>query len=294
MPISPRRKQIEIRISDGPKRKGTRGYGKPQLTASARGARFQADTAIAEAERDYQLQKAAYDQQTNARRAEAELAYQLQEAKTQQDIREQEVQVQVVERQKQIEVQQQEVSRRERELDATIRRPAEAERFQLETVAEGNRARVVAEAEAEAAAIRARGQAEADAIKARGLAEAEAMQRKADAWKEYGQAALIQQLFETLPQVAEAVAQPLSKTEKIVMISGGGGDSAGVGASRITKDVTNVIAQLPAVVEALTGIDVLGTLKGLPGVRNTGSDAPAQAVPTDGAASEAEEQGSPS
>jgi len=104
-------------------------------------ARFQADTAIAESERDFQMQKAAYDQQTNARRAEAELAYQLQEAKTQQDIREQEVQVQVVERQKQIEVQQQEVSRRERELDATIRRPAEAERFQLETIAEGNRAR---------------------------------------------------------------------------------------------------------------------------------------------------------
>ena len=232
-------------------------------------ARFSADTSIAESERDFAIQKAAYDEQTNARRAAAELAYALQEAKTKQDIRQEEMQIDVIERQKQIEVQQQEVLRREQELVATIRRPAEAERFQLETVAEGNKARVVAEAEAEAEAIRVRGQAEADAIRAKGLAEAEAMQRKADAWKEYGQAALIEQLFQTLPQVAEAVAQPLAKTERIVMISGGNDDSAGVGASRLTRDVTNVVSQLPSVIEALTGIDILGTLKNLKGVKTT-------------------------
>ena len=221
-------------------------------------ARFSADTSIAESERDFAIQKAAYDEQTNARRAAAELAYALQEAKTKQDIRQEEMQIDVIERQKQIEVQQQEVLRREQELVATIRRPAEAERFQLETVAEGNKARVVAEAEAEA-----------EAIRAKGLAEAEAMQRKADAWKEYGQAALIEQLFQTLPQVAEAVAQPLAKTERIVMISGGNDDSAGVGASRLTRDVTNVVSQLPSVIEALTGIDILGTLKNLKGVKTT-------------------------
>ena len=125
---------------------------------------------------------------------------------------------------------------------------------------------MVAEAEAEAEAIRVRGNAEADAIRAKGLAEAEAMQRKADAWKEYGQAALIEQLFQTLPQVASAVAEPLAKTEKIIMISGGSGDSGGMGASRLTGDVTNIISQIPAVVEALTGVDILGTLKNLPGV----------------------------
>lgn len=235
----------------------------------AQAARFSADTSIAESERDFSIQKAAYDEQTNARRAAAELAYALQEAKTKQDIREEEIQIDVIERQKQIEVQQQEVQRREQELDATVRRPAEAERFQLVTIAEGNKARVVAEAEAEAEAIRVKGQAEADAIRAKGLAEAEAMHRKADAWKEYGQAALIEQLFQTLPQVAEAVAQPLAKTERIIMISGGNDDSAGVGASRLTRDVTNVVAQLPAVIEALTGIDILGTLKNLKGVKTT-------------------------
>ena len=245
-----------------------------QADQESQAARFTADTSIAESERDFAIQKAAYDEQTNARRAAAELAYALQEAKTKQDIRQEEIQIDVIERQKQIEVQQQEVQRREQELDATVRRPAEAERFQLQTIAEGNKARVVAEAEAEAEAIRVRGQAEADAIRAKGLAEAEAMQRKADAWKEYGQAAMIEQLFQTLPQVAEAVAQPLAKTERIIMISGGNDDSSGVGASRLTRDVTNVVAQLPSVIEALTGIDILGTLKNLKGIRTTdGQDA---------------------
>ena len=234
----------------------------------AQAARYAADTSIAESERDFALQKASYDEQTNARRAAAELAYQLQESKTRQDIRQEEIQIDVIERQKQIEVQEQEVQRREQELVATVRSPAEAERFQMETVAAGNRARVIAEAEASAEAIRVRGQAEAEAIRARGLAEAEAMHRKAEAWQEYGQAALIEKLFEALPQVASAVAEPLAKTDKIVMISGGG-DGAGTGASRITGDVTNIIAQLPAVVEALTGVDLLATLKNLPGVKTT-------------------------
>ena len=248
----------------------------------AQAARFAADTGIAESERDFATQKAQYDQQVNARRAEAELAYALQEAKTRQQIRQEEIQIEVVERQRQIDVQEQEVKRRERELEATIRRPAEAERYRLETVAEGNRARVVAEASGEAEGVRLRGQAEADAIRARGLAEAEAMRMKAAAWKEYGQAAMIQQLLESLPQVAAAVAKPLSNTERIVMISGGGsGDSGGAGASRVTRDVTNIIAQLPATVEALTGIDLLGTLKNLPGVLTTegrGAEQPAPEV----------------
>ena len=111
-----------------------------------------------------------------------------------------------------------------------------------------------------------RGEAEAEAIRMRGLAEAEAMKQKAESWKEYGQAALIQQLYETLPEVARAVAEPLSKTERIVVISTGGGSSDGTGASKVTQDVTNTIAQLPVLIESLTGIDILGTLKNLPGI----------------------------
>ncbi len=262
-------------------------------------ARFEADTAIAESERDFQTQKAAYDQQVNARTAEAELAYALQEAKTRQQIRGEELQIEVVERQKQIEVQQQEIIRRERELDATIRRPAEAERdqleliaegnrrrirveseaerYKLETVAEGERSRIIAEAQAgaesirlrgqaDADAIRARGEAEADAIRAQGLAEAQAMNKKADAWKEYGQAAMIQQLFDSLPDVAGAVAEPLAKTDSIVVISNGGDGNSGAGASKVTQDVSSTIAQLPALVQSLTGVDLISSLKNLPGI----------------------------
>ena len=92
------------------------------------------------------------------------------------------------------------------------------------------------------------------------------MDKKADAWKQYGQAAMIQQLFESLPQVADAVAQPLAKTDSIVVISNGGDDGAGAGASKVTQDVSSTIAQLPALVQSLTGVDLISTLKNLPGV----------------------------
>ncbi len=253
------------------------GIAQAEANRDRESATFEADTKIAESERDFNVEKAGFERETNARRAEAELAYQLQEARTRQEIREQELQVEVVERTKQIEIEVQEITRRERELDASVRRPAEAEKYQLETVATGRKAETVAGAEAdaetirlhgegEAQAIRARGEAEADAIRARGLAEAEAMERKADAWKQYGQAAMIDTLLESLPEVAAAVAQPLAQTDRIVMIGGG---SDGIGASRLTGDVTTVVSQLPDLVESLTGIDILGTLKNLRGVVTT-------------------------
>lgn len=102
---------------------------------------------------------------------------------------------------------------------------------------------------------------------------------------------MIEQLFESPPQVADAVAQPLAKTERIVMISGGGSDSSGAGASRVTNDVTNIIAQLPAVVEALTGIDILGTLKSLPAIKSTDGQMREESGSGNGAATP--EDGSP-
>ncbi len=259
-------------------------------------AKYDAETRIAESERDFKVEQARYQQETNARQAEAELAYALQEAVTRQEIREQEVQIEVVERTKQIEIEQQEILRRERELEANIKRPAEAERYRLETIAAGEKSQVVAGAEAEAEsltlngtgeanAIRARGEAEADAIRAQGLAEAEAMRMKADAWKEYGQAAMIDTLLESLPEVASSVAQPLAQTDRIVMISGG--ESGSMGASKLTNDVTKVVSQLPDLVESLTGIDILGTLKNLPRVATTDGQSNGSAAPAAPAAAEA-------
>jgi flotillin len=166
--------------------------------------------------------QAAYEVETNRKRAEAELAFTLQTNITSQEVRAQEVQVEVVEKQKRIEVEEQEVVRRERELDATVRKPAEAERDKVRTLAEARQYQLQTEASGEAEAIRLRGQAEADAARAKGLAdaevirqkglaEAEATMKKAEAWKEYTQAAIIQQLLDRLPEVASAIAQPLPK-----------------------------------------------------------------------------------
>ena len=202
----------------------------------------------------------------------------MQRAKTQQEIRREEVEIDVVERAKQIELQEQEIQRRERELEATVRKPAEAERYRLETIAEGNRNAVVAQAtadaestrrqgEAEADVIRLTGQAEAEAIEAKGAAEAAAMQLKAEAWKQYGEAAVVQQVLETLPQVAEAVSKPLAQTDRIVMF--GGGDGGGTGASGLTRDITRTVAQVPEVIESLTGIDIVGSIKNIPGLESS-------------------------
>lgn len=243
--------------------------GRPRIAEVKRDATIAEQLALtreAEAKRDYALQQAAYDAEVNRQRAEADLAGTLQTNITNQKVRAEEIQIQVVERQKQILVQEQEALRRERELEATIRKPAEAEQFRIRTLADADRFSIEAHATGEAEAIRLRGEAEADAIRAKGLAEAEAMKQKAAAWQNYNQAALIQQLIEALPSVAEAVASPLAQTDRIVVISNG--DGAGAGASKISGDIAAIIAQVPATVEALTGMNLTEAISQLPGVMN--------------------------
>jgi flotillin len=261
-------------------------------------AKYRAETKIAESQKDYEVQRASYEAQTNSKRAQAELAYPLQQNIENQKIKAEEVQIEVIEKQKQIEVQQQEVGRREKELEATVRKPAEAEQYRVRTLAEAREFQLLTEAGGEAEAIRRRGAGEADAAKARGLAEAEiirqkglaqaevireqglaeaevirqqglaeaeATAKKAEAWREYTQAAIIQQIIDALPEVAAAISAPLSQTERIVVISQGG--EGGAGASRVTQDVTNIVAQVPATIEALTGVDLRSVLSSLPGLR---------------------------
>jgi flotillin len=237
-------------------------------------AKLRAETKIAEAQKHYRVQKAQYDEESNRSEVQAELARTLQERITNQEIMAQEVQIQVVAKQKQIEVQEQEVLRRTRELEATVEKPAAAERYRIETLASAKKYQTETEAAGDAEATRLRGEGEAEAAKARGLAQAEviqaqgfaeaqAMEKKAEAWQKYNQAAIIQQLIEALPQVAGAVAQPLSQTDRIVIISQGGD---GAGASKVTADVTNIVAQVPETLEALTGINLVEALKTLPGI----------------------------
>ena len=268
------------------KRDATIGQANAQRDATIQSARarqegevakFEAETKIAEAQKTYAVQKAAYDAEVNQKKAESELAYTLQQNITNQKVKEQEVQISVVEKRKQIEVQEQEVLRRERELEATVRKPAEAEQHRIRTLADAKKYQTETEAEGQSAATRnlgageaeankARGLAQADVIQAQGFAEAEATSKKAAAWQQYTQAAILQQMLDKLPELAAAIALPLAKTEKIVVISSGDGN-AGAGASKVTRDVTDTVAQLPVVIEALTGINLIDLLKNLPAVR---------------------------
>src|SRR5207237_1992268 len=142
----------------------------------------------------------------------------------------------------------------------------------LTTAAEGEKARGLAAAEvtkatglaeaeakkalglAEAQIREAQGLAEAEAKKAQGLAEATAMEQKAEAWRKYGEAAIVQILAPILPEIARAVAEPLSKIDRITLVNTGGNGAGGDGLSRITGEVAKVIAQVPPVVESLTGM----------------------------------------
>ncbi len=259
-----------------------------QATQAGQEAKFQADTKIAEAQRDYQSNVAQYQAAVNQKKAEADLAYDLQRYKTGQLVKAEEVQVQIIEKQKQIELQQQEILRRQRELEANVQKPADAERYKVETLANARKFQLETEASGTAAAAKATGfanadvnkatgLAEAEANKARGLAEAaiieaqgkanaEATRLKAQAFQQYNEAAVIELLVKVLPEIAGKISEPLSRTEKMIIINNGNG--VGGGASRLTGDITQIISQLPPVLESLTGVKFEKLLEQVPALRN--------------------------
>ena len=240
------------------------------------------NTEIARAKKDFDMKKATYDVEVNTAKAEAELAYSLQVIKQkrilqavsillisifemlsfqaavmQQKIKEQEAEVKVVERKQQIEIAEQEIMRKERELVSRVKKPAEAEKFRQEKIVEAQKQRIILEAEAEAEAIAVRGEAEAFAVEAKAKAEAEQMAKKADAWKEYEDAAMIDMLLQKLPQIAAEVSAPLTHANKITMISDG---SSELGASKVTGEVMDIMARVPDMVKNMTGVDITNQL----------------------------------
>lgn len=241
----------------------------------------------------FQAEQAIAEQQAiaNRKKAEAEMAFDLQKKTIE------------------IQVQEQEIKRREKELDATIKRQADAKRYEIETLATAARMQVEAQAEAEkqrlslvadgekarglaAAAVtqaqgvaeaevkKAQGLAQAEAQKAQGLAEATAMEKKAEAWRKYNEAAVLQILAPILPEIARAVAEPLSRIDRITLVNTGSGEG-GDGVSRITGEVAKVISQVPPVVESLTGFkmgELMGKLRGS-GQAEPPAEGPAEPAP---------------
>src|SRR5271168_5336351 len=217
----------------------------------------------AEAERDLDLKKASFLEMTKKAQATADKAYEIETNVMQQQVVAESVKVQQVEREAQVKVQDAEIARRERELIATILKPAEVERQRL-----------ISEAEGRASSIRAQGEAEAEIIFKKGEAEAKAMNIKAEAFQEYNQAAIVDKLISSLPEIVRALSEPLSKVDKVTIVSTGNGDAAG--SYKLTGDITKIAAQVPALFEALSGMqmsDLLGK------VRLIGDKAPKQQPP---------------
>jgi flotillin len=225
----------------------------------------------AEAQRDMEVKKAAFQEAIKKQQAQADKAYEIQSNVMQQQVVVESVRVQQIEKQEQVKVQEAEILRREKELVATILRSAEVERQRIETLAGAERQRLSLEAEGRASAIRVQGEAEAEIIFKKGEAEAKAMNVKAEAYQEWNQAAVVDKLLTGMPEVVRAMAEPLSKVDRITVVSTGNGDSAGV--HKITGDMTKMAAQVPALFEALSGMRMSELLEKVKGI-GAAKDAP--------------------
>lgn len=241
-----------------------------EATQLGEAARLLAETQIAESTKDKELKVQSYRKEQETSKAVADLAYEIEASKVQQEVEREKMQVQIVKKQKEIELAEQEALRKEKELEATVKKLAEAEKFAAEKNAEAQKYTQIQEAMAEAEAIKAKGLANAEAKRAEGMAEveiirekgkaeAETLLKKAEAFKQYNDAAVTQMIIDKLPEIAKAISEPLSKTEKIVIVDSGKGD--GKGASKVSGYITDIISTLPETVNALTGINLVDLLK---------------------------------
>ncbi|KGR89552.1 membrane protein [Ureibacillus massiliensis 4400831 = CIP 108448 = CCUG 49529] len=249
---------------------------KAEAEKEAQKAELLRATEIAEAEKENQLKVAEYRREQDIAKARADQAYELESARAKQEVTEQEMQVRIIERQKQIELEEKEILRREKQYDSEVKKKADADRYAIEqnaaaqkmkelTEADAEKYRIEARAKAEAEKVRldglakadaerAQGETEAEIIRLKGLAEAEAKRKIAEAFEQYGQAAVLDMLVRMLPEYAKEVASPLSNIDKITVVDTGNGE--GGGANRVTSYATNLMSTLQETLKASSGIDV--------------------------------------
>ncbi|WP_413363924.1 SPFH domain-containing protein [Lysinibacillus sp. 3P01SB] len=247
-----------------------------QADQEAQKAELERATEVAEAEKENQLKVAEYRREQDIAKARADQAYDLEQARAKQEVKEQEMQIQIIERQKQIELEEREILRRERQYDSEVKKKADAERYAIEqqaaadkmkqmAQAEAEKYRIEAQAQAEAEKIRldgmakaeaekAQGTTEAEIIRLRGLAEAEAKEKIAEAFEQYGQAAILDMIIRMMPEYAKQIAAPLSNIDKITVVDTGSG--TGGGANKVTSYATDLMATLQESLKDSSGIDV--------------------------------------
>lgn len=232
-------------------------------------AQLIAETQIAEAQKSKELKVQDYRREQETEKAKADMAYEIETSKVQQEAEKEKMQVLIIKKQKEIELAEQEALRRERELEAIVKKQADAEKYSAEKKTEAEKYKEIQDALAEAEGIKAIGFAKAEAKRAEGIseveiirekgkAEAEAMLKKAEAFKQYNEAAVTQMIIEKLPEIAKSISEPLSKTEKIVILDSGENSK---GAGKVTGYITDIMSTLPETVNAVTGIDLMQLLK---------------------------------
>ncbi|WP_157898459.1 MULTISPECIES: flotillin family protein [unclassified Exiguobacterium] len=247
-----------------------------EASKDAKKAELERATEIAEAEKENQLKMADYRREQDIAKAKADQAYDLENARAQQEVTEQQMQIKIIERQKQIELEEREILRREKQYDAEVKKRADADRYSIEQAAQADRAKQYAEADAtkyrieasakadaerirldglaKADAERAQGETEADIIRLKGLAEAEAKEKIAQAFEQFGQAAILDMVIRMMPEYAKEIAAPLGNIDKITVVDTGNGE--GGGANRVTGYATDLMASLQETLKASSGIDV--------------------------------------
>lgn len=227
---------------------------------AANEAHVKAEQTIAERNTALAIQKAELQTQADTRQAQADAAKSI-EAEKQRQLRDvAAAQADTAQAEAQVALKEKQIALKERELDAIVRKEADAKRYAAEQEAQAKRYAMEQEAEArkqaaiaDAEAIRVKGEAEAAAIQAKGEAEAAATEKKAEAYRKMGEASIVEMVMNALPKMTEAAANSLSNVESITMY----GDDAG---SRVVKDVTGITNQIFKGLAA-NGIDVQQLVK---------------------------------
>ena len=249
----------------------------------ANAVRVEAEKKIAEQDAALAVQQADMKVKSETKRAEADAAYSIQQENQRKTIEVTRANADIARKEKEAELAEKEIALKERQLDAEIRKQADALKYQMEKQAEAELIKQQKEAEAEkyraiqaaeakkaeAEALRYMMEQEAAGIRAKGLAEAEAIEKKAEAQKKMGEASVLEMYLTALPEVVKNAATPLSQTDKIVMYGDGN-------ATKVVKDVMNSTSQIMEGMKESTGIDLGALLAGIVG----GKIASNPAVPT--------------
>lgn len=250
---------------------------------SSNDARVISETEIAQKNNELAIKKAELQKLSDTKKAEADAAYEIQKQEQEKFIQTATVNAQIARAEKEADLKMKEVAVMQQTLEAEINKKADAERYRVEQIAAADLARRQREAEAkkyeqekeaearkaiaeaqkyamqqEAEGVKAKGEAEAAAIQAKGLAEAEAMEKKAEAMKKYGQAAMMEMIVQALPEMAKAIAEPLAAIDKVTIIDSGNGDT---GVSSIGNYVPAVLAKTIESVKETTGLDITDIMK---------------------------------